>query len=108
MEINNICVFFAAALSKAEAGKSIGRFGRALGTMVGSAPGVGRVEEGMGETARRVTGPILPSGISSHRQERVLCFRVTRDEMQEEINAPMPQRAEHLTPLTFTVHLGYR
>lgn len=31
-----------------------------------------------------------------------------RDEMQEEIKAPMLQTAEHLTLLTFTVHLGYR
>lgn len=68
-----------------------------------------RVKEGTGETPERAVGqgPILPAGISDGRQQRGSRFRVRRDEMQEEINAPMLQTAELLTPLTFTVHLGY-
>lgn len=63
----------------------------------------------MGETPRRAAGqgPILPGGVSNRRRQQSFCFGVRRDETQGEINAPMLQTAERLTPLTFTVHLGY-
>jgi len=68
------------------------------------------VKKRMGKTLRRAggQGPILPGDVPNRRQQQGFCIRVGRDAMQGEMNAPTLQTAERLTPLTFTVHLGYR